>query len=110
MDVLGTLGNDTGTLGNGACTLTYLCRVAAVSEGSVFELFLQHQKTHFRLTMTTPYFHSLIETLRSHFNLANPRFNTLIVSQFLDSCQLLRINVFILTAIFENANERKRRV
>ena len=42
--------------------------------------------------MTTPDFHNLIQTLRSRFNLANPRFNTLIVSQFLDFCQLLRIN------------------
>ena len=65
----------------------------------------KHQKTHFRLPMTTPDFHNLIQTLRSRFNLANPRFNTLIVSQFLDFCHFLRINFFILTAIFENANE-----
>ena len=45
------------------------------------------------------------ETLRSPFNLGNPQFNRLIVSQFLDFCQLLRSNFFILTAIFENANE-----
>ena len=32
------------------------------------------------------------ETLQSPFNLANPRFNRLTVSQFLDFCQLLRIN------------------
>ena len=64
-----------------------------------------HQKTHFRLPMATQGIHSLIETLRSHFNLTNPQFNRLIVSQFLDFWQLLRSNSFILTAIFENANE-----
>ena len=51
-----------------------------------------HKKNHFRLPMTTPDFHSLIEILRSHSNLANPRFKRLIVSQFLDFCQLLRTN------------------
>ena len=62
---------------------------------------VMHQKIHFRLPKSQMRLIVSKKTLRSHFNLANPRFNRLIVLQFLDFCQLLRSNFFILTAFLK---------
>ena len=47
--------------------------------------------------LSTQDFHSLIETLRSLFNLTNPRFDRLIVSQFLDFVDFYVHSIFFHT-------------